>query len=105
MPVTPEDADRIAATLNSREAEGDANATHYGAWCWDEWPTTGLGIAYQAFIPNSLHQPGVAQDVAYSFVKRAQWADIVLNETPSDASVWKSLDRRFGVRQPDEDEY
>jgi hypothetical protein len=100
--VTPDDADRIAASLNAQEAAGSATTTHYGAWCWDTWPATGLCLAYQAFIPNALYRPGIAQDVAYSFIKRAQWADRVLNQKPSTASVWKTLAKRFGVSGSDE---
>ena len=100
----PEDADRIAAALNTQEASGAANATHFGAWCWDDWPTTGQSIAYQLFIPNLLYQPGVAQDIAYSFVVRARWVDRVLNGQQSDKSVWKTIHERYGNEPPDGDE-
>jgi hypothetical protein len=101
--VTPEDADWMAASLNSQEAVGSAVATHYGAWCWDTWPTTGLTLAYQSFMPNALYQPGIAQDAAYSCVKRALWVDRLLNEKPAEEGAWQILARRVGIEPATDD--
>lgn len=95
MVVEDEEANRLVALLNLHESLGSSEATHVGAWCWDEWPVTGRGVAYQLFLPNRLYQQGIAQDAALSSVKRALWADRVLNGEASKANVWQTLADRF----------
>lgn len=101
--VAPDDGDRIASVLNSHEAIGSANTSHHGAWCWDEWPTTGRCLAYHLFMPNVMHRQGISQDVVFSAVRRAQWVDELLNGKCSSANVWDTVSRRYGVKPGGQD--
>lgn len=103
-PISPDEAEKISALLNREEAHGVALTTHYGAWCWDTWPTVGQALAYQAFIPNTIYRPGIAQDAAMSLIKRAQWADRFLNSTSSKKNVWTTIAQRFGFDKGESDD-
>jgi hypothetical protein len=95
--ATPDEADRISAVLNRAEHSGYSAATHYGAWCWDEWPNVGRAITYKLFGPNAIYRQGMSQDAAFSMAKRAIWVDGFLNAKHSSGSAWDILAERFGV--------
>lgn len=100
--VTREEADRIAGFLNRKEAIGDVDTLHYGAWYCDERPDYRRSVAYQMFLPNRFYLAGISQDASYSCVGRARWADRVLNGEVSEARPWELLAERCGHEAEDE---
>ena len=99
----PGDAARVADALNRDEAIGTGLPTHYGAWCWDEWPNVGHKLAYRGFIPNATYRPGIAQDTAASLIHRAKRVDSFMHAKPTKSNVWETLAKRFGTRRKDAD--
>ena len=94
MTVGQEDGERIATFLNDREANGESDALHYGAWYCANRQDCGATITYGLFFPNRLYRLGVAQDAGYAIVRRALWADRILNGQTSSASAWDVMVRR-----------
>ena len=94
--ASPDEADRICAVLNRAEHSAYSAATHYGAWCWDEWPNVGRAITYKLFVPNAVYRQGISQDAACSMAKRAIWVEGFLNAEHASGSAWDILAERFG---------
>ncbi len=67
---------RICLQLNKMEMAADDLPPHFGAWCPGR---LGDNPSYVTFLPNALHAvPGVAANMSFWAMNRAQWANAML---------------------------
>lgn len=67
--------DRVLDQLNVAEMAPHALPPHFGAWCRG---SLGSNAAYVTFLPNPLHIPGIALNLAVWAYARAPFADAFL---------------------------
>lgn len=84
----------FAADMNREQAAGKPNIIQFGAWCVTTSGDRNM-VTFTGFIPNYLYRPGVAQDVFYSSVKRAQWANQRFNPGVPEVDAWALLQSRM----------
>jgi hypothetical protein len=77
----------LAALLNREEACGNPGVPQFGAWCLHT-ALDRLTLAFTGFVPNSLYRPGIAQDVFYSAINRARWANQFFNPGAPEIDAW-----------------
>lgn len=66
----------VCVQLNRMEMEAHDLPPHFGAWCAGK---LGNNPAYVSFLPNALHAaPGIAVNMAFWALNRAQWAAAML---------------------------
>jgi len=63
----------MAAELNHHEALTWTNFPQLGGWHSHQSDGDRQGLAFSSFIPNALHRPGLATEMAFWFLQRARW--------------------------------
>jgi hypothetical protein len=78
---------KFAAVLNREEACGTPGAQQFGAWCLHT-ALDRLTLAFTGFVPNHFYNPAISQDVFYSAIKRARWANQFFNPGAPEIDAW-----------------
>jgi hypothetical protein len=100
LPVCFENSEQpydLAAVLNYREATEwtESQSLLLGAWS-AVGEGHGAGLAYGAFIPNVLYQPGIAKNEALQEIARLRWAREEYGPNVADLPMIEILRNRMG---------
>ena len=94
-----EECVRLAAWLNRKEANGE-----FLSHCWGAWSVKKHGdactVARCGFIPNALHRPGLAMDMAAAAIMKLRQVNRLLNPGVEEPLAWKVVADRLGVEMP-----
>ena len=94
-----EECVRLAAWLNRKEADGE-----FLSHCWGAWSVKKHGdactVARCGFIPNALHRPGLAMDMAAAAIMKLRQVNRLLNPGVEEPIAWKVVADRLGVEMP-----
>jgi hypothetical protein len=94
-----EECVRLAAWLNRREADGE-----FLSHCWGAWSVKKYGdactVARCGFIPNALHRPGLAMDMAAAAIMKLRQVNRLPNPGVEEPLAWKVVADRLGVELP-----
>ena len=89
----------MAAEMNFAEAFSWTGFPQLGCWHMAENGSGQESLAFSCFMPNALHQPGLASHIAFWFLRRARWAREQMFPDLQDAAMIDVLKRRFGVTE------
>ncbi len=94
-----EECARLAAWLNRKEADGEFLSHCWGAWSVKKYRDS-CTVARCAYLPNALHRPGLAMDVAASSVQKLRLVNRLMNPGVPESSAWEVVAKRLGIRPP-----
>jgi hypothetical protein len=78
MSFDPDRALVIANDLNHRESKGNTDTALLGAWSPDATRSDRTAVAFNAFVPNAVAQPGLLENLVMYLAVRARFAASVL---------------------------
>jgi hypothetical protein len=67
----------VANALNMLESKDESGTSLLGAWCPDP---EGNDVAFNAFLPSDLAEPGILENMILYQIVRAQWATQITNQ-------------------------
>jgi hypothetical protein len=89
------DVSALCAELNFLEATTWTGFPQLGCWHPHQGGGDQVGVAFSAFIPNALYQPGLATNVASWMFQRARWLRQEKWPDVKDLPMLEILNKRF----------
>jgi len=95
-----EECARLASWLNRKEAAGE-----FLSHCWGAWSVKKHGnsctVARCGYMPNAMHRPGLAMDLAAAAIMKLKQVNRLLNPGVEEPNAWKVVADRLGINVPE----